>query len=285
MAPITTDVDLSRVLSELKTSADRLNVSTDVINAALQSAESQIRDMNIGLECWPVDCEIDRQWSTINCHSFEATYLGFARISKSWSFAVRTRSGFDNGEDFPRDYRIAWAAEGEPSPLLKASRLVRVAALEKLPLLIGALKALADEATVPVQQAAEKIEGSRSREQTETVEHRASKRVRRVPGRRAITELRPRIEERYPDQIRKQIQGHITSYIARENDEPERLVKTIRTLMKQCEMDREELVRLFDEIYQGAVRAFLEAPSGTTFGQQGPARNERFDRLKTALLI
>jgi hypothetical protein len=35
--------------------------------------------------------------------------------------------------------------------------------------------------------------------------------------------------------------------------------------MKQCEMSREELVRLFDAIYPGAVRAFLEAPSGTTF--------------------
>ena len=100
-----------------------------------------------------------------------------------------------------------------------------------------------------------------------------------------ITEEQPGTDARYRAQVRKQIQGHITSYIARENDDPERLVKTIRTLMKQCGMSREELVRLFDEIYPGAVRAFLEAPSGTTFGQQGPARNERFDRLKTALLI
>lgn len=285
MAPITTDVDVSRLLSELKSSANQLNAATDVINAALQSTESQIRDMNIGLECWPVDCEIDRQWSTINYHSFDATYLGFARISKSWCLAVRTRSGFDNGEDCPRDYRIAWAAEGEPSPLLKASRPIRIAALEKLPLLVGALKQLADEASIPVREAAQRIERSGSTGSIEAVGQRASKQARKAPGRQTIAELQPGIDERYRRQVRKQIEGHITSYIARENDDPERLVKTVRTLMKQCEMSREELLRLFDEIYPGAVRAFLEAPSGTTFAQQGPAREERFARLKTALLI
>jgi hypothetical protein len=98
------------------------------------------------------------------------------------------------------------------------------------------------------------------------------------------TEQQPRTDERYRTQVRKQIEGHITSYIARENDDSERLVKTVRTLMKQSEMSREELAGLFDEVYPGAVRAFLEAPSGTTFGQQGPARKERFDRLKIALL-
>jgi hypothetical protein len=173
MAPIATDVEVSRLLSDLKISADRLNAATDVINAGLQSAESQIREMNIGLECWPPHCELERR--PTSGFFFEADYLGFARVSKSWCLAVRAMWGFDNGEDEPSSL----TPEGEPGALLKAPRPIRIAALEKLATLIAALKEVADEAAIPVQKTAKTIEQSTGTRQT-AAGHRPRKTVRSI---------------------------------------------------------------------------------------------------------
>jgi hypothetical protein len=81
---------------------------------------------------------------------------------------------------------------------------------------------------------------------------------------------------------KKQIEGHITSYIARENDDPGRIIKTIRTLMAQCGMTRDELAQMLDKIYSSSVRSFLEQPVGSNFHQ--PERDGRFKLLKSGLL-
>jgi hypothetical protein len=260
MAQNTTDVEVSRLLSDLKTSAARLNAATDVINGELQSTESQIRDMNIGLECWPPGCELDHR-PRIGSQIFDAICLGFAHVSKSWCLAVRTMTGIEGSA-------AEFQPECEPSPLLQAPRPIRIAALEKLPLLIVALKEKADEAAIATQDAAREIERSKA------------------PSgpRRQLRQLGPIGRDRYGDQCRKQIEGHLTSYIARANDDPGRIMKTIRTLMAQCGMTRDELAKMFDEIYPGSVRSFLEAPVGSGFREQGPARDERFRLLKTELL-
>src|SRR5713101_2616187 len=220
------NVEVSRLLSDLKISAERLNAATDVINRELQSAESQIRDMNIGLECWPSGCELDHRPRT-GSQFFDAVCLGFAHVSKSWCLAVRTMTGFEGSEFEGREAEIL--SEGEPSPLLQAPRPIRIAALEKLPLLIAALKETADEAAIPTQDAAKAIERSKA-------------------PKRQLRQLRPVVGDRIGAQFRKQIEGHLTSYIARANDDPERIMKTIRTLMAQCGMTHDQLAKMFDKI-------------------------------------
>jgi hypothetical protein len=92
------------------------------------------------------------------------------------------------------------------------------------------------------------------------------------------------MDDWYRDNCRKQIEGHLTSYIARANDDPKRIIKTIGTIMAQCTMTRDELAKMFDEIYPSSVRSFLDAQAGSHFRQQGPVREERFRLLKTGLL-
>ena len=97
-------------------------------------------------------------------------------------------------------------------------------------------------------------------------------------------EKTPKTEDvnvRYQEITRKQIEGHITRYIALANDDPNRLTKTVRTLMGQCGMTRDELSALFDSIYAGSVRPFLGAPADSIFGKQGAARKERFESLRS----
>jgi hypothetical protein len=95
-------------------------------------------------------------------------------------------------------------------------------------------------------------------------------------------ESRSEIEDRTREHYLKQIKRHITSYIATANDEPQRVIKTVRTLMARCGMTRDALAQMFAEIYAASVRSFLAQPIGSVYYQ--PARAERFTLLKSGLL-
>lgn len=61
-----TDVEISRLLSDLKDTAKKLNAESDCVAAILASVESELVAMNVGLETWlkgapPLEVDTERE--------------------------------------------------------------------------------------------------------------------------------------------------------------------------------------------------------------------------------
>src|SRR5712691_1916892 len=104
-----TEVEVSRLLSKLEKSADRLNAASDSINTILENVEERLADLKVGLEAWLDDHPITtgaeevrdagRQWVERR--------LGYAKVDGAgpagraeWKLAVkkvRMVSGFVDG--------------------------------------------------------------------------------------------------------------------------------------------------------------------------------------------
>jgi hypothetical protein len=139
-----TDAEVSRLLSELKESAQELNSASDSINLIISSIEQKILESNVGLECWllseplnsgePTRQQINDRgdWGS----AWTDTVLGFAKLDahEGWRLAVR-EIGFTAVEDAE-----AVADYEQPSPLWRASRELRIRALEKMPALLQCLR-------------------------------------------------------------------------------------------------------------------------------------------------
>ncbi len=132
------EVNLNSIFSSLETQAKQLNEISDEANHMLSMVEQRLIDLNIGLEIWYSD-PLERSDSEGNISSHETStervkFLGFARTDGKWCFAVKTFrivNGFYQGDmDCPFQNNFA---EGQPVPLLKQSRDLRIRALEVLP--------------------------------------------------------------------------------------------------------------------------------------------------------
>lgn len=143
---------LQAAFSELEESAQRLNTASDRTNKILSAAQQRLIGTNIGLEVWLTKRPLDEdekaggsgQWAT--SHGTR-TVLGFSKIEGSWMLAVRDQTfehGFFEGDQSSPYFEIYSASD--PSPLLKAPRGHRIAALALLPSLIEELKLAADNA-------------------------------------------------------------------------------------------------------------------------------------------
>jgi hypothetical protein len=128
-------VDLPAVLSSIDSSSKRLNTVSNNANAVLRSIEKRLMDANIGLEIWWEANSLDHIGSTdlwpdeTNC--WRSQLLGFSRVNGVWCLAVRTMrySHFVlEGEEVLRE-----AVDGSPTPLLRAPRNIRLAALRHMP--------------------------------------------------------------------------------------------------------------------------------------------------------
>jgi hypothetical protein len=133
--------DVSSMLRKFSSAATRLNAESDSVNITIAGIETQLVDANVGLEVWlrQVVTSTDAKG---NAHgkSWTATRLGFAKIGNEWCLAVkpvRFDAGFFEG-DTSCPYQEEYA-DGEPMRLLKASRQIRIRALELLPELVEQL--------------------------------------------------------------------------------------------------------------------------------------------------
>jgi hypothetical protein len=78
-----TDVELSSLLSDFRTASNQFNSETAGVNAIIESVQTQLVGMNLGLECWV-------SASTDDVRGIE---LGFAKITTEWCLAFRSNSG------------------------------------------------------------------------------------------------------------------------------------------------------------------------------------------------
>lgn len=157
-------IDMSD-LNDLEPLSKRLNAATDELNQVLESIQSRLNALALGVEAWLDDNEADtlaRKASRdgdeegAGARLLEVVELGYARHADGWAFVVRTvhyrqvNDPRDRNWDYVDDYP---AMIGDVKPLLKAARHIRVKAVDRIPKLIDALQAEASKVIAAVEQA------------------------------------------------------------------------------------------------------------------------------------
>ena len=131
-----TGVELYSLLSDLRTSANKLSSETSSVNAIIDGVEAQLIGMNLGLEYWLKSPGLDSQsldiWTTMH------TQLGFAKFKLSSTNTLA--SGRTLSPIRRRSYRILCAR-------------FSIKALELIPKLIEELKESAEKATSTIVNA------------------------------------------------------------------------------------------------------------------------------------
>jgi hypothetical protein len=132
------DLNIDELLPTLEHQAQRLNEASDRANAALAAVEKRLVRANIGLEYWhhiPLDAsDTTGDLAPHATSEYTKQVFGFARIGGKWCLAVkavRTVHGFYEGE-MSQPYQNEFV-DAEPTPLLSASRALRVAAVGAMP--------------------------------------------------------------------------------------------------------------------------------------------------------
>jgi hypothetical protein len=173
MPPVHPAVDLA----ELSTLAERLNASTDSLNAELKAIEDRLNSLALGVEAWVTSKPLQEEFSPSRAVSAEnalvsssalgastrirtAIELGYVRFSDGWKLAVRTvdyRQTKDRLEPDWSDPVEPFAGRIEVSrdakPLLRASRTVRTLAVDRVPDLIDALYTAGSKVADAVEKA------------------------------------------------------------------------------------------------------------------------------------
>jgi hypothetical protein len=150
------EASLATLISKFTDTAGRLNTASDSVNSVLRTVEDRLVQANGGVEAWLRSAltSTDAEGSTRGETVWISTFLGFAKLDSEWGLAVkliRFVSGFFEG-DTSCPYQNEYKA-GEPVRLLKSSREIRIAALEKLPELIELLTAEADRCISTIEHA------------------------------------------------------------------------------------------------------------------------------------
>ena len=126
---------------KLKEVAARLNKESDSLNTIIQKIQDKVNSYNIGLEVWQKNPFLSREITTGD-GSRQSTmlekFLGYRKFSEGWGFAYQEKGiYYERTEEHDYDWeKIGESIREHPVLLLKASREVRIAALECLQRLV-----------------------------------------------------------------------------------------------------------------------------------------------------
>jgi hypothetical protein len=127
-----TEVEFSRLMSDLTETAKTLNRESDSINAIIERFETMLQRMNLGLEVWLVNEPLaSEHWSVEPDEGTRETQLGFAKLLE-WRLVTREatyRVTYDENDEKTFDLLSTNSA----SPLSSASRAIRILALARFP--------------------------------------------------------------------------------------------------------------------------------------------------------
>jgi hypothetical protein len=149
---------LSDLLSQFEESAKQLNAVSDSINTAITDVEQRLAAANAGLEVWVYDSPLEAEEpEEVQLNGTDTGYrwleriLGFAKLSQAegWRLAVKERSATQADE---LGDEIGYVT-GQITPLWKASRNLRLKALELLPILVEQLTDATQRALQTIQEA------------------------------------------------------------------------------------------------------------------------------------
>jgi hypothetical protein len=156
-----TEVEFSRLLSELTQTAAALNKASDGINTIIERCEQKLKELNVGLECWVTINDLvfeydeatgqeDEDGNPLQERRRSEWQLGYGRDDDEdeWLLMVRQVEYRPDG-DRPSEWKYAQEL-ARTRHLLKTPRRLRICALKVFPNLLkainqealGALKAI-----------------------------------------------------------------------------------------------------------------------------------------------
>jgi hypothetical protein len=141
---------VEKTMRELADLSLRLNSESNSINATIVALNKKLQTLNIGLEVWLEDSLIqalpgDERRDGIG------PYLGYCSVEDEWQLAVRARPTPHAWE--PVGSGVGWVGDLPRSPLTKATREIRLAALPQLPFLVSKINQEAQRVLRAIQDA------------------------------------------------------------------------------------------------------------------------------------
>jgi len=142
-------------MKELQRVASNLNNKSDSINSTIQKFQDYLETLNIGLEVWPDIVLKENPARVVESQDgesplvLESMTLGYCRLGDKWCFALRLETSIEDVDG----YEDGNVDIGQPTPLLKASRGIRIEALKKFPVLVEAIKKDAEAALEAIEEA------------------------------------------------------------------------------------------------------------------------------------
>jgi hypothetical protein len=147
-------------LKDLEPLSKRLNAASNELTRTIQVIQDRLNALGIGLEVWLDELSLsesefggvdDEDGEPTGATEYSAEELGYGRLGDGWALLVRTRRfiGYlEHGQ-----FRAQESYVISSRPLLKASREVRVAAVDQIPGLIDKLQKEAESVIARVEEA------------------------------------------------------------------------------------------------------------------------------------
>jgi len=140
---------------ELKQIAPQLNQESDGLQATLQKIQDNIKAVNVGLHVWLEDEISSREIPSVHpdgCRCTQDVYLGYSKTHAGWGIAIQERVNYLKYDSYG-DSEWEIYSTSEPQLLLKASREIRIAALEHLQALVDSITQKAKASIVKIKKA------------------------------------------------------------------------------------------------------------------------------------
>jgi hypothetical protein len=146
-------------LSQLSQLGKELNSDSNSVNAAIESLNEQLREMNLGVGAWieisGSGFKLESQFEGARKYR-DITLLGFCRFEDEWQLTINEQRVYFVLD--PEDHsEVDELFEEDLTALLKASRHLRIAAVAHFDELLDALKAEAERTLAGVKRAKELV--------------------------------------------------------------------------------------------------------------------------------
>ena len=145
-------------LSELSPVAKTLNQKSNQVNAVISKINAKLSTLNLGIEVW---LELNDTGLSLTCadqNSPATKYrrrdlLGYAQCGKDWTWQLAVRQEKTTYEYQEKGQEEAVCELGYTTPLLSASRELRIEAIQNIDALLTMLKQHADHIIKSINEA------------------------------------------------------------------------------------------------------------------------------------
>ena len=145
----------TQTLSELSRISKQLNSDSNSVNEAIEALNEQLREMNLGVEAWVQIADsgfkLESEYEGSRKYR-QSTLLGFSRLTVQWELAINEQTVYYVPDRDDRS-EVNELTEDSYSALLKASRELRITAVEHFDELLDELKKQANRMLAGVERA------------------------------------------------------------------------------------------------------------------------------------